>query len=154
MTNSRITFGIMVGLLVVWPALAASSHHQFGWHHGHGCRQAAQGPYYDPTTETTRSGVVDRIWIEDCLGCACDGALHFTLEVDGVTHEAHLGPTCYLTGKGFHVLKGDRVEVTGAVLPHRGGGKAIVVREIRKDRETLVLRDNKGVPLWSYRPCW
>jgi hypothetical protein len=75
------------------------------------------------------------------------------LEAEGATYEAHLGPTCYLVGRGWELLRGERIEVTGVLLPYRGGGKALVVREMKRGNETLLLRDKAGVPLWSRGPC-
>ena len=87
------------------------------------------------------------------MGCGCDGGTHVTLEVEGATYEVHLGPTCYLVAKGWELLRGDRIEVTGALLPYRGDGKALVVREMKRDSEILQLRDRTGIPLWSRPPC-
>jgi len=160
MANFRITFGAaIVGFFLTGVALGAPPQHHgwhHDWHHGGYYRGGApfQAPNYDPKSEITVSGIVDRVWTEDCLRCACDGAIHFTFDADGVTHEAHLGPTCYLGAKGWQVVKGDAVEVTGAVLPHPAAGHAIVVREIKRGSESLVLRGKTGIPLWSEKPCW
>jgi len=121
-----------------------------GMHYGY-----AQGSMlpYDPATEITVSGTIDRIWTEDCLGCGCSGGKHFTLETKEGTYEAHLGPTCYLNGKGWDFVRGETVAITGALLPYRGNGKALVVREMKRGDETLRLRDEKGMPLWDRPPC-
>ena len=146
----------VMGLLASWVAVAAAippQHH--GGHHAeyHQGGPGGAGLNYDPASEITVKGTVDRIWTEDCLCCACDGATHFTLEANGTTYEAHVGPTCYLLEKGWEIMKGDSLEITGAVLPYRGEGKGLVVREIRRGEERLLLRDENGVPLWSARPC-
>jgi hypothetical protein len=160
MVKFGLTLGIgLMGLLVSSVSLAAPGppQHRYGhgYHHGyhHGYYQGGGIPNYDAAAEITVSGIVDRIWTEDCLGCGCDGGTHVTLEAEGATYEAHLGPTCYLVGKGWELLSGERIEVTGVLLPHRGEGKALVVREMKRGNETLLLRDKTGVPLWSRPPC-
>lgn len=157
MANFVMPFSIgLIAFLGSWAALAApiplaQLHGHHGTHHLYQQRDAV--PNYDPATEITVTGVVDRIWTEDCLGCGCDGGTHVTLEAEGATYEAHLGPTCYLVAKGWELLRGDRIEVTGALLPYRGDGKALVVREMKRDSEILQLRDRTGIPLWSRPPC-
>jgi hypothetical protein len=157
MANLRIPLSLgLVTLLASWAAVAAPYPPDGPqWHHGmhHAYLQPSPNRNYDPATEITVSGVVDRIWIEDCLGCGCAGGTHFTLEAGGETYEAHLGPTCYLAGKGWEVLRSDRVEITGALLPYRAGGKGILVRKMKRGDETLLLRDENGVPLWNRPPC-
>ena len=156
MAKFWMTFSMgWIGLLASSAILAAPGPPQHGYgyqgmHHGY--HHGGGIPNYDPAAEITVSGIVDRIWTEDCLGCGCDGGTHVTLKTEGATYEAHLGPTCYLVGKGWELLRGERIEVTGAPLPYRGEGKALVVREMKRGNETLLLRDETGVPLWS-RPC-
>lgn len=156
MIDFRITFSlVLIASLTSWPTFATPQHacRHHGRQHWSQPQQRGAVPSYDPEAEITVRGTVDRIWLEDCLGCACDGGTHFTFVTDGGIYEAHLGPSCYLIEKGWDVMKGDEVEVTGALLPRRGGGKAIVVREIQRGDERLVLRDREGVPLWSVAPC-
>jgi hypothetical protein len=51
-------------------------------------------------------------------------------------------------GLGFS--KGDEIALTGSKVK-QGDADLILVREVVKGNDTLVLRDDKGNPVWSWR---
>jgi DNA/RNA endonuclease YhcR with UshA esterase domain len=63
---------------------------------------------------------------------------------------AHLGPTNFLTQKGFTFAKGEQIEVTGSSVKYNGAD-AVIAREVKKGDKTVTLRDKKGVPEWAGR---
>lgn len=114
---------------------------------------AQQGPgpgrgtrIYNPANETTVNGTVEEV--KTVTGRHGWNGTHLTLKTETKTFDVHLGPATFLKEKGFSVVKGDQVEVTGAIARF-GGSEALIAREIRKGDETLVLRDARGFPKWS-----
>lgn len=108
--------------------------------------QTGAGRVYNPATETTVKGTVEKV--TDVGGRGSWTGLHLTLRTDGPVHEVHLGPSAYVRQKGFHFAAGDQVEVTGSKV-NLSGTETIIARDIKKDGKVLTLRDSQGVPEWS-----
>lgn len=114
---------------------------------------AQQGPgrsqrtrMYNPATETTVKGTVEEV--KTITGHRGWNGTHLMLKTEDKSIEVHLGPEAYLKKKGFSFAKGDQIEVTGSKAEF-GGSEVIVAREVKKGSETLVLRNEQGVPKWS-----
>lgn len=153
---SGLRFAIIVGMIVALGttlALAATpppQHpcQQHGMHYWKHYRGAS--PRYDVDTELTLKGVVEKMWTEDCQGCGgCAGGVHLLFATKDATYEAHLGPSSYLATKQWELTEGEEIELTGSLVSYRTRGEALIVREVKKGEETLTLRDEKGIPLWS-----
>lgn len=141
------------------PAAAGCCGHH---HHGcAGCACAGQGPaagagngsgpalgrIYDPASVTTLSGTVADVSVAPGRRGSRAGT-HIRLESEGKATEVHLGPSWFLEREKLELSKGDSVEVTGSLLDW-DGEPLLVAREIRKGGQTVVLRDEQGVPAWS-----
>lgn len=90
----------------------------------HGPAVPGAGPYFDPSTVTTLSGVLagssDR-WEMWGHGNFTGGGLHFVLEADdGKSYDLMLGPAWFLADKGLTLHEGDRVTVTGSAVEPYG----------------------------------
>jgi hypothetical protein len=51
---------------------------------------------------------------------------------------------------GVSFSKGDELAFTGSKVKY-GGADLILAREVVRGTETLVLRDEKGNPVWNWR---
>jgi hypothetical protein len=51
---------------------------------------------------------------------------------------------------GVTFAKGDEVAFTGSKVK-QGDGEMILAREVVKGTDTLILRDDKGNPVWSWK---
>jgi DNA/RNA endonuclease YhcR with UshA esterase domain len=118
--------------------------------------QAQMGPgpgkhmsNYDPKSEVTMSGTVDRVTQES--GQRGWHGTHLFLKTDSGTIEVHVGPTDYIAGQQFSFATGDVVEVTGSKIKMQDQD-AFIAREIKKAGKTLVLRNAQGIPNWSRGP--
>jgi len=100
---------------------------------------------YDPATETTLKGTIEAV-SEQARGQMM--GTHFTIKAGDKTREVMLGPTKFITGKGFAFAKGDVVEVTGSKIT-MGAIDFVIAREVVKDGKTLTLRDKTGTPQWA-----
>lgn len=108
------------------------------------------GPYvrmYDPATVETVSGEV--VEVQQFLpGRGMHHGVHLLLKTDKETVSVHLGPVWYIENQDLKIEPKDRIEVKGSRITF-DGKPAIAAAEIRKGEETLILRDQNGVPSWS-----
>ena len=113
---------------------------------------SAQGPdarksmrMYDPATETHLKGTIEAV-TQMTRGQMM--GTHLTLKTGEGNLEVMLGPSKFITSKGFSFAKGDSIEVTGSKVT-MGGTEHIIAREVVKDGKTLTLRDKTGTPEWA-----
>ena len=70
------------------------------------------------------------------------------MKTDTDTVEVYLCPKSFLDDMGVTFAKGDQIALTGSRVK-QGDADIILVREIVKGADTLVLRDDKGNPVWT-----
>jgi hypothetical protein len=114
-----------------------------------GATLAAQTPgagrVYDKTTEFTFKGT-----IEEVREVGAMPGVHLFVKVAEQSYRVHLGPKSYLEREHWTFSKGDLVEITGSKVKVGGRGTQVVLaRELRRDSNTLVLRDAAGAPKWA-----
>lgn len=113
-------------------------------------------PMYDLDAEITLRGTVESL--EEVEAPNGGKGIHLKLSVEGRSRDIHVGPAAFLQQEGFAFTVGDELEVTAAPCPMDDEGEALMPRRIVHGDETLVLRDERGVPLWSrgghqWKPC-
>ncbi len=104
------------------------------------------GRMYNPSTEATVNGTVEQV--RTISGGRGWGGIHLDLKTESGTLDVHLGPSAYLSSKGFQFAKGDKVEVTGSKVTVQGH-EAIIAREVKEGGKVLTLRNAQGIPQWS-----
>lgn len=110
------------------------------------------GPRYDKATELTLHGVVQKVEEVDQKDCPqCQGGIHLWLGSEGASYEVLLGPSWFLKEKNWSFEQGDSLEVTGSKIT-LDDQSSILAREVKRDGQTLMLRDTNGIPAWSRRP--
>jgi hypothetical protein len=65
--------------------------------------------------------------------------------------DVYLCPKSFLDDMGMSFSKGDEVTLTGSKVK-QGEADLILARGVVKGNETFVLRDEKGNPVWNWRP--
>jgi hypothetical protein len=65
------------------------------------------------------------------------------------TMDVYLCPKSFLDDMGVSFNKGDDIALTGSKVVHNGAD-LILARELVKGDVTLVLRDDKGNPVWNW----
>ncbi len=65
------------------------------------------------------------------------------------TQEVCLCPKAFLDMMESSFAKGDEVEIVGSKVDN-DGKPLILAREVTKGQNTLVLRDKKGEPVWTW----
>jgi hypothetical protein len=104
-------------------------------------------PKYDLTTETKMKGTIQELKLPE-KGSEKQAA-HLTLKSGDSTVDVYLCPKAFLDDMGSNLAKGDEVNLTGSKVKH-DGADLVLAREVVKGTDTLVLRDDKGKPVWDW----
>jgi hypothetical protein len=107
-----------------------------------------QRPRYDTATEFTLSGTVQEV--REVTGGKGRGGrgTHLIVKGEKETFTVHVGPSSFLAEKKLTLATGDVVDIIGSRVKV-ADAEVVIAREIRKGTQTVVLRDAKGIPLWS-----
>jgi hypothetical protein len=102
---------------------------------------------FDPkTVETIRGEVLSVDLVTPLMGMS--SGVHLLIKTEGETLSVHLGPEWYISRQEPSIEPKDEVEVTGSRINFEGKS-AVIASELKKGDNILVLRDNKGIPVWS-----
>ena len=104
-------------------------------------------PKYDLKTEAKVKGTVDELKLP-AKGSQKQAA-HLLLKNGVDIFDVYLCPESFLKDMGFTFAKGDEIALTGSKVKQETGD-LILAREIIKGTDTLVLRDEKGGPVWNW----
>ena len=108
--------------------------------------QETSPPKYDVHTETKMKGTVEEVKLPP-KGSEKEIA-HLLVKTGTDTADVYLCPKSFLDDMGVSFSKGDEIALTGAKVK-QGDADLILAREVVKGTDTLVLRDDKGNPVWS-----
>ena len=108
----------------------------------------ASAPKYDPHTETKMKGTVEEVRLPP-KGSEKE-IVHLIVKNGTETVDVYLCPKSFLQEIGVIFSKGDEIAVTGSKVK-QDGADVVLAREVVKGNDTLVLRDDKGNPVWSWR---
>jgi hypothetical protein len=109
--------------------------------------QTAPGePKYDPAATVEFDAVVTEMR-EVPRGSAMRG-LHLTVDTGKESVDVYLGPVEFMKLFDFAFAKGDRVYVTGSKVKF-GGSAVVLAKEVRRQSQTVYLRDSSGNPYWQ-----
>lgn len=108
--------------------------------------QETSPPKYNVHTETKMKGTVEEVKLPP-KGSEKEIA-HLLVKTGTDTADVYLCPKSFLDDMGVSFSKGDEIALTGAKVK-QGDADLILAREVVKGTDTLVLRDDKGNPVWS-----
>jgi len=109
--------------------------------------QETSAPKYDFHTEIKMKGTVEEVKLPP-KGREKEVA-HLLVKTGTDTTDVYLCPKSFLDDMGVNFSKGDEIGLTGSKVK-QGEADLILAREVVKGTDTLVLRDNKGSPVWSW----
>jgi hypothetical protein len=109
--------------------------------------QETSQPKYDVHTETKMKGSVEDVKLPP-KGSEKEIA-HLLLKNSTETVDVYLCPKSFLDDMGVSFGKGDEIALTGSKVK-QGEADLVLAREVVKGNDTLVLRDDKGNPIWSW----
>lgn len=141
---------VVVAAVLVSGGSAGDSSGQDGvrWRGGGGWGSGGSyGRTFDPSTVETISGTVASVdLIMPRKGMS--SGVHLVVETAHGALSVHLGPEWYISRQDTRIESGDRVEVKGSRVVFKGED-AMVAAQVREGDATLVLRGERGVPVWS-----
>jgi len=108
--------------------------------------QDTSPPKYDVHTEMKMKGAVEEMKLPP-KGSEKEAA-HLLVKTGTETVDVYLCPKSFLDDMGVSFGKGDEIAITGSKAK-QGEADLILAREVVKGTDTLVLRDEKGNPVWS-----
>lgn len=104
-------------------------------------------PKYDVHSETKMKGTVEEVKLPP-KGSEKEIA-HLLVKTGMDTVDVYLCPKSFLDDMGVSFSKGDEIALTGSKV-RQSEADLILAREVVKGNDTLVLRDGKGNPIWSW----
>jgi hypothetical protein len=108
--------------------------------------QETNRPKYDLSTESKMKATVQEVRLP-AKGSEKEIA-HLLVKVGTDTLDVYLCPKVFLDDMGVTFSQGEEIVLTGSRIK-QGETELILAREIMKGTDTLVLRDEKGNPVWS-----
>lgn len=134
----KISFRVAVSLLLlVTPGLSQKTQ-----------PDVSNLPKYDLHTETKTNGVIDEMNLLS-VGTRKDFTELIIKNGDDKVH-IYLSPKPFQDEMGISFNKGDQIAVTGSKVK-QGASDVILARELVKGTDTLLFRNSKGNPAWSWR---
>jgi hypothetical protein len=110
--------------------------------------QTGPPPKYDLHTETKMKGTVEEVKLPP-KGNEKD-VVHLMMKNGEDIVDLYFCPKSFMDDMGVSFSKGDELALTGSKVKY-GGADLMLAREVVKGSDTLVLRDEKGNPVWNWR---
>jgi len=104
-------------------------------------------PKYNNQTETKLKGTVEDVTLP-ASGHEKD-IVHLVMKNGADTVDIYLCPKSFLDDMGVAFSKGDEITVTGSKVK-QGETEEVLAKQAERGNDTLVLRDDKGTPVWMW----
>ena len=121
-------------LVIVRPVIGQKAH------------ESTQPPKYDLQSETKMKGIIQEVKLPP-KGSPREAA-HLMVKSGDSILDVYLCPSSFLDDMGTSFNKGDEISLTGSKVK-QSDLELILAREVIKGTDTLVLRDDKGNPVWT-----
>jgi hypothetical protein len=110
--------------------------------------EAQASPKYDPSTEAKFKGTIEDLKLPPK---GSEKQIEYLMIKSGTdTLEIYLCPKSFVDDMGVSFAKGDEIAFTGSKIKE-GQGEMVLAREVVRGTDTLVLRDDKGNPVWNWK---
>jgi hypothetical protein len=107
---------------------------------------AQAAPKYDTATEAKFKGTVEELKMPP----KAKDIAYLTIKSGTDTFDIYLCPKSFIDDMGVSFAKGDEIAFTGSKVK-QGDADMVLAREVVKGTDTLVLRDEKGNPVWNWK---
>lgn len=104
-------------------------------------------PKYDSQTETKMKGTVEDITLP-ANGHEKE-IVHVVMKNGADNIDVYLCPKSFLDDMAFTLSKGDEITVTGSKIK-QDGADLVLAKQADRGNDTLVMRDDKGTPVWAW----
>ncbi len=108
--------------------------------------QETNRPKYDLSTESKMKATIEEVKLP-AKGSEKE-IVHLLVKIGTDTFDVYLCPKSFLDDMGVSFSQGDEIVLTGSRIK-QGDADLILAREVVRGNDTLVLRDEKGNPIWS-----
>lgn len=125
-------YGMALTLAAVWLSTCSFAQHA--------------APKYDAATETKMTGTVEELKLPE-KGHEKD-IVHLVMKNGDETVDIYLCPKSFMDDMGVTFTKGDEIAFTGSKVK-QDGSDMVLARQVSKGQDTLILRDDKGKPVWG-----
>jgi hypothetical protein len=102
-------------------------------------------PKYDLQTESKMKGTVEEVKVPP----KGNEIVHLMMKNGEDVVDLYLCPKSFMDDMGVTFSKGDELAFTGSKVRY-SGADLILAREVVKGSDSLVLRDEKGNPVWNW----
>lgn len=109
---------------------------------------AQSAPKYDVSTEAKFKGTIQDLKFPP-KGKEKEIA-YITVKTATDTLDLYLCPKAFMDDMGVSFAVGDEIALTGSKVK-QGDADLVLTRELVKGTDTLVLRDDKGNPVWNWK---
>lgn len=130
--NTISIYSIALTLTTVWLSTCLFAQHS--------------APKYDATTETKMKGTIEELKLPD-KGHDKE-IVHLVMKNGDETVDIYLCPKSFMDDMGVSFSKGDEISFTGSKVK-QDGSDMVLARQVSKGQDTLILRDDKGNPVWA-----
>jgi hypothetical protein len=108
--------------------------------------QETNRPKYDLSTESKMKATVQEVKLP-AKGSEKEIA-HLLVKIGTDTFDVYLYPKAFLDDMGVNFSQGEDIVLAGSRIK-QGDAELILAREVVRGNDTLVLRDEKGNPIWG-----
>jgi hypothetical protein len=108
---------------------------------------ADPNPKYDSHTESKFKGTIDDVTLPPA-GHEKE-IVHLVMKNGTETVDVYLCPKSFLDDMGVNFSKGEEITITGSKVK-QGDSDLFLAKQTEKGNDTLVLRDDKGNPVWIW----
>ncbi len=140
---------IVVLLLLLFAATTSTAQEDSSTVSGGWGKRSDYNRKFDRATVTEIKGEVVKVDTIVPMRAMSPG-IHLMVKTATETVSVHLGPKWFLDTQEIKFKAGDKVEVKGSKV-FFGGEPAIIAQEVKRGKDTLILRDENGIPEWSGR---
>jgi hypothetical protein len=103
--------------------------------------QTVAAPKYDMSSEVKVKGVIEDV------KTAADNTVHITLKSDKGLLDVAVAPEKFLKEMEITFVKGETIEVLGSQVV-ADGNPLLLAREVTRNGDVMLMRDDKGKPVW------
>jgi hypothetical protein len=107
--------------------------------------QSAALPKYDMSSEVKIKGVIEDV------RTAADSTVHITLKSDKGSLDVAVAPEKFLKEMEITFTKGETIGVLGSQVSV-DGNTLLLAREVTRNGDAMLMRDEKGKPVWDGWP--
>lgn len=104
-------------------------------------------PKYDPHTESKLKGTIEDVTLPPA-GHEKE-IVHIIMKNADAKVDIYLCPKSFLDDMGVNFAKGDEITITGSMVK-QGDADLFLAKQADKGTDSLVLRDDKGNPVWLW----